>query len=239
MKTRLLIALVVLMVAAASCDSGAEPEEFTNRNARYNVAVGDEFRIVLEANVTTGYTWDFEAELQSGVLELIDRRYEAPVSDRVGSGGREVFDLRAIGDGTTFIQLWYIRPFDDPPDPADHAQFEVIVGTSDPDRSVDPAPGDQDAIGVAELLARGNSEQVAVRGLLFDDGAGLVLCEVLAESCPPQCVGARVPIANPAEVEVDFAQQGAVRWCDQVVVLTGTLADGFLTVVTSRIDDSV
>jgi hypothetical protein len=35
--------------------------------------------------------------------------------------------FEATGEGSTVIQLWYIRSFDDPPEPADRAQFEVVV----------------------------------------------------------------------------------------------------------------
>jgi hypothetical protein len=34
-----------------------------------------------------------------------------------------------VGDGSAVIELWYVRSFDDPPEPADRAEFEVIVGT--------------------------------------------------------------------------------------------------------------
>ena len=84
--------------------------------------------MVLQSNVTTGYGWQFELELESGVLELVDERYETPDEGKVGAGGQPVFDFRAVGDGETLIRLWHVRPFDNPPDPADRAQFEVIVG---------------------------------------------------------------------------------------------------------------
>ncbi len=232
---------MVFVLVASGCGTSEQSSLFTDRNDRLTVDVGEEFQVVLESNATTGYGWQLEAPLDAGVLELVGDRYEAPTTDLVGAAGRQVFDFRAVGDGSTFIQLWYTRPFDDPPDPADRAQFEVIVGTGVPDQTVDPAdtdapadpaPDDENALSLAELIARGDAANVVVLTLLFDDGTGLVMCESLAESFPPQCVGARVPITNPDVVDADFTQQGDIRWTDRLVPLGGTLADGSFTVAT-------
>jgi predicted secreted protein len=241
MKARRLVALMVFVLAASGCGTSEESSLFTDRDDRFSVDVGEEIQVVLESNVTTGYGWQLEAPLDGAVLELVGDRYEAPDTDLVGAAGRQVFDFRAVGDGSTFIQLWYVRPFDDPPDPADRAQFEVIVGTGVPDQTVDPADTDApidsplddvDALSLTELIDRGEVADVVVRTLLFDDGSGLVMCESLAESFPPQCVGARVPITNPEVVDADYTRQGEIRWTDRLVLLDGTLADGSFTVAT-------
>jgi len=233
---------MVFVLAAAGCGTSEESSVFTDRDKRFNIEVGDNFRVALESNMTTGYGWQLEAALDEDVLELVGERYEAPDTDLVGAAGRQVFDFRAIGDGSTFVQLWYIRSFDDPPDPADRAQFEVIVGTGVPGQTVDPAdtdapaatmPDDENALSLIELIAAGDATDVTVRTLLFDDGTGLVMCETLAESFPPQCVGVRVPIANPEAVDADFTRQGEIRWTDRVEVLAGTLANGSFTVTTN------
>lgn len=231
--------MVVLFLALSSCTSRDERAKFTDEDTRIDVEVGDEFQVVLDSNPTTGFSWTFEAPLATDILEIIGDRYEADESDLIGSGGAQVFDFRALGDGSTFIQLWYIRSFDDPPQPAAHAQFEVIVGTGVPDQTLDPAdidepvdptPDDENAISVADLIAGGDATDVTVRTVLFDDGAGLVMCEALAESFPPQCPGDKVPIANPEAVNVDFSRQGEISWTDTVVVLTGTMSNGIFTV---------
>ena len=232
---------MVFVLAASGCGTSEESSVFTDRDQRFSVDVGDEFQVVLESNMTTGYGWQLEANIDGNVLEFVRDRYEAPNTDLVGAPGLQLFDFRAIGDGSTFILFWYIRPFDDPPDPADRAQFEVIVGSGVPDQTVDPddtdapadtKPDDENALSLIELIAEGDATDVSVRSLLFDDGTGLVMCETLAESFPPQCIGIRVPITNPEAVDADFTRQDEIRWTDRLEVLTGTLANGSFTVAT-------
>ncbi len=240
MRLRLLISVFVVGLVAASCgDDDSTSAEFTDPGTRFTVEVGDEFTVVLESNATTAFQWELEADPPTGVLRLVDDTYVAPVTDLVGAPGRQELTFRAVGDGSAFIQLWYIRPFDDPPEPADRAQYEVMVGAGSPDDAVDPAdidepadstPDDEDAIDLAELIATAPSGEVTVRAVLFDDGTGLVMCEVLAESFPPQCMGEKVAIANPDLVDADFTQQDEIRWTDRVTVLVGIYSEGTFTV---------
>lgn len=144
-------------------------------------------------------------------MRLVGASYAEPVGDAVGAPGRMAFTFEAVGAGTADIEFWYVRSFDDPPEPADRAEFEVRVGN---------------AISVSELLARSPEEPVHVTGMLFDDGNGVRLCGVLAESFPPQCIGDAVVIANPGSIEAAFTSRADVRWTDSPHVLLGELVDG-------------
>lgn len=235
MRRASLVVCVVVLLAAC----GAEEPVFTDPGASFEVQPGDRFTIVLESNASTGFSWVLQQPLDTDVVTEVENVYVDPDTDLVGAPGRQEITFAAVGDGSTFIQLWYIRSFDDPPEPADHAQFEVIVGSGDSGEPVDPAdvdepvssiPDDEDAISVPELLETTPDGDVVVRGLLFDDGSGLRLCEMLAESFPPQCAGATVAIANPDDVDADFTVEGDVRWTDRVVVLLGRLDGETFTV---------
>lgn len=235
----LLRALVAVgCVVMAGC--GADTVGFTDPGELFEVDPGDEFVVVLESNATTGFSWQLEVEPPSTVVRLVRDLYVEPDTALVGAGGRQEMTFEAIGDGSTFIQLWYVRSFDDPPEPADRAQFEVIVGTGDSGDTVDPddideprstIPDDEDAVSVTEFLAVGPRDPVPVRGLLFDDGSGLRLCDALAESFPPQCPGVFVMIANPGEVVVDLNVEQGIRWADQPVVVFGSYDEGELVVI--------
>lgn len=243
------LSLLALVASLAACgddtESGVTPPDgsvFTDDGTRFTVAPGDEFTIVLESNASTGYAWDLAADLDPAVVEAVGTRYVEPDTDLVGAPGREELTFLAVGDGSTFIQLWYVRSFDDPPEPAERAQFEVIVGTgvpagadgpSDGDEPASTIPDDEDAIELSTLLATMPAGEVVVRGSLFDDGTGLVLCGALAESFPPQCPGESIEIANPDGVDADYTVDGGVRWTDRPVVLLGRLVDERLEVLGS------
>jgi hypothetical protein len=92
---------------------------------------------------------------------------------------------------------------------------------------------------VDEALTSDLTGILAVSGNLFDDGNGLRLCSVLAESFPPQCGGASLPVDG---VDVDriseltddelvgVEQSGGVTWTDGQVTLFGEVVDGTLVV---------
>ena len=101
--------------------------DITPDDTEFDVSGGDQFRIVLESNVTTGFSWQLEEPLDEGVLILVDDDYIAPGTDAVGAPGKQELTFEAVGPGATSIELWYIRPFDSPPDPADEASFPVTV----------------------------------------------------------------------------------------------------------------
>ncbi|MDH3250286.1 MAG: protease inhibitor I42 family protein [Acidimicrobiia bacterium] len=230
--------VAVCCVVVSGC--GGDAASFTNPDESFEVDPGDEFVVVLESNATTGFSWQLEVEPPSTVVRLVRDLYVEPDTALVGAGGRQEMTFEAIGDGSTFIQLWYVRSFDDPPEPSDRAQFEVIVGTGDSGDAVDPDdvdepgstfPDEEDAISVVEFLAAAPQDPVPVRGLLFDDGSGLRLCDTLAESFPPQCPGDFVVIANPGDVVVDFNVEQGVRWADEPVVVLGRYGQGELIVM--------
>ncbi len=224
-----------VVVGMAAC--GSDELVFTARQSRFEVAPGDQFSIVLESNASTGYSWALEVPLDERVVRLVSSVSLDSGSDRVGAPGGVELTFEAVDDGSTFIQLWYVRLFDDPPEPADRAQFDVIVGSGDLGDPVDPSdidepalsvPDDENPISVSELLTDDPDGPTAVTGLLFDDGSGLRLCEALAESFPPQCPGPYVFITNPDAVLADFTVEGGVRWTDRPLVLSGRYAeDGF------------
>jgi len=95
----------------------------------FEVEVGGEFTIVLDSNVTTGFSWQLEQPLDDGVVTAVDDDYLAPSGGGTGAGGLQELTFEGAGSGSTTIELWYIRSFDDPPDPAERASFPVEVTT--------------------------------------------------------------------------------------------------------------
>jgi hypothetical protein len=95
----------------------------------------------------------------------------------------------------------------------------MATGCGDDDDPITTIEAAQDASGPASLS-----------GFIVVTDGNARLCEVLAESFPPQCGGAFVTITNIDDVDVEFTTEQSVRWTDGFVELTGTLDDGDLTV---------
>ncbi len=78
-------------------------------------------------------------------------------------------------------------------------------------------------LSVTELIAAGTIEgPFVVSGFLFiEANSNVVLCEVIAESYPPQCGGQSIKIAGDIPIEALTTDQG-VSWSDNSVELEGT-----------------
>ena len=234
----------MLAVACGDEDAGDGPV-FTDPGTSFRAEVGDRFEVVLESDATTGFAWALSADLPANVVELVSDTYEAPDTDLAGAPGLQRMVFEATGDGSTFIQLWYIRSFDNPPDPTDRAQFEVVVGSGDPsetipsadiDEPVEGIPDDEDAIDIETLMDQSPAGNVIVLTVVFDDGSGMVMCEALAESFPPQCPGRKVAIENPEVVQaVPLTEEGQVQWSDRPVLLYGSLGDAGFRVIAAAL----
>ena len=76
-----------------------------------DVTVGQEFNVNLASNPTTGYHWALAKALDHKLLKLVNTQFQpSPGSqNRVGTGGREVWTFRAVGEGYTVIEF-KIRP---------------------------------------------------------------------------------------------------------------------------------
>lgn len=111
--------------------------------------------------------------------------------------------------------------------------------TTDDGAVVGDPMGPMQGFTVDEALASDGTETVGVRGLLFDDGSGLRLCSVFAESYPPQCAGSyltvegygfdRISELDPDE-RVEVAAADGVTWTEGAVTLFGVVNDGVLVV---------
>ena len=152
--------------------------------------------------------------------------------------------VAACGGDATEEEL----PPDAGPGQAPPAAGACLVGEPDcddvgvPDGGELPPPSDDgeavtggvvagEGLTVSEALEGDADGVIAVRGFLFDDGAGPRLCDVLAESFPPQCGGESLPVVDHEEaVDVPIVSEQGVTWTDQPLVLYGEIVDGTLVV---------
>jgi predicted secreted protein len=94
---------------------------------RLEVAVGQEFRITVASNATTGYHWELAAPLDEAVVKLVTNEYKSPETKALGAGGLEIWTFQAMGRGQTVINLKYVRPWEEDVAPVKTASYAVNV----------------------------------------------------------------------------------------------------------------
>lgn len=93
----------------------------------FHLTVGEEFKITLDSNATTGFQWSLAAPVNESVVKLVSNAYEAPQTRLAGAGGKEVWTFRAVGRGQTEIRMKYSRSWEKGTPPARGAVFSVTV----------------------------------------------------------------------------------------------------------------
>jgi hypothetical protein len=121
----------------------------------------------------------------------------------------------------------------------------ITAATQDPDPdSLTPQGGDTTSGGlvvdgglsIPEAIAYTGNEIIAVQGFILRAGETTALCELLAESYPPQCGGESLAIANPeATDDMVLTEAEGVKWSEDYVTVFGRLTDGVLTIETTVI----
>lgn len=120
--------VVIGLSVMPGCSKSANGPTFTDVATAITAKPGKEFSVTLNANITTGYTWEFKTEPDSKVVVLVDQRYEAPpASSRVGEAGKQRFRFKAVAAGSAKLDLQYVRPWEDPRQAVQTAVFTVTI----------------------------------------------------------------------------------------------------------------
>ena len=81
----------------------------------------------------------------------------------------------------------------------------------------------------SEALAAGTTGIVAVTGYLFVIDGEARLCELIAESFPPQCGGPNVSVQNHEQLAIGpLETEQGISWSNEPVTLFGQMSDGVL-----------
>lgn len=133
MKVKLIVLCLVtaVLLSLPACSSAA-PEEFsadtTNSGKDITMAAGDTLTITLESNITTGYSWNENANIGDvTVIQQTGHKYQPPAVTIPGAGGFEIWNLKALKVGHSTISMEYRRPFEPNAAPANTFTLRVIV----------------------------------------------------------------------------------------------------------------
>lgn len=118
--------LILYALGAAGCHGTPSPIELTQADSgtSQRVAVGQELRITLDANPSTGYRWAVDGQAPAQLEQRGEPRYAAG-STALGAGGTEVWTFVGRQSGAGTLRLKYWRFFE--PTIAPIATFTVNV----------------------------------------------------------------------------------------------------------------
>lgn len=115
------------MSVVIGCAAQGQPRTYDESHRTVKAKVGEQFRIVLTSNRTTGYTWRLAEPLDASRLKLINTDYVESKSGRLGAPGKQGWLIQAVGEGQTTVSLAYVRPWEKDVSPAKTANFHVTI----------------------------------------------------------------------------------------------------------------
>jgi predicted secreted protein len=134
MKKIVILLFITALISACSRASATEaPTAVPQLNIsdpakNLEATVGNEFKIIIDSNPTTGYHWEIIGELDVNVIEFVSKEYKSTSNPNlVGGGGVDTFVFKALKAGETHITLGYYPPSNDPVEPQQKVTFTVTV----------------------------------------------------------------------------------------------------------------
>jgi inhibitor of cysteine peptidase len=128
MRTVVVMSFFLALALFSGC--GASGTRITNADNGKQISVksGDVVTITLESNPTTGYSWQVMEIDHAILVQDGDPEYKQASGSEglVGAGGTETFHFRAIGSGTTTLNMGYMRPWESVP-PIETFEIQVSV----------------------------------------------------------------------------------------------------------------
>ena len=124
----LLILLIVLTVATGCSPQQQEVKASVSDNGReMQLKKGQTLVVTLEANPTTGYSWEVTEPLDEQVLRQLGEPEFKAESDLVGAGGVQILRFEAVNAGQTTLKLAYRRSWEKDVEPLETYSIEVVV----------------------------------------------------------------------------------------------------------------
>jgi inhibitor of cysteine peptidase len=117
---------LALFLLAGLRDSYAQ-ETPAPASTTIEVNLGEDVVITLEANHSTGFSWQLAQPLEKDILEFTESQYISSNTGLLGAGGKEVWTLKTLQRGKTEVALKYAQPWEKDKPPAKEVQFVIII----------------------------------------------------------------------------------------------------------------
>lgn len=76
------------------------------------VRQGEVFKVILKANHSTGYSWQWENKTDTSIVDSVYVDYVLSDKAITGSGGNEIWEFRAKKKGEQKLIMIYKRPWE-------------------------------------------------------------------------------------------------------------------------------
>jgi len=128
MKQIISYAIAALMlVVVFGCSADKKIDIDLKGDEAIAVDLGQVLDVNVEANPTTGYAWSVAGEADGTVLKRTEKYNYKQDSDRIGSGGVQIFSFEAIAKGQTKLVFEYSRSWEKEKEPAKKYTLKVKV----------------------------------------------------------------------------------------------------------------
>jgi predicted secreted protein len=125
---KILSLLALAVMALSSCgETNKDIFQISDPAKQLEASAGNEFKIIIASNPSTGYHWELVEELDETTVQFVSREYRASEPVLAGSGGVDVWVFNAVSPGETSITLGYYPPANDPVEPQQIVEFIVTV----------------------------------------------------------------------------------------------------------------
>ena len=101
MKYLAIILASISLISSCVKEEGPEPDIM--------VRAGENFIVELEANWSTGYSWQWTNRNETTLVDTIDREY-IPADTTLGSRGLETWTFMALTPGDALLKFSYMEP---------------------------------------------------------------------------------------------------------------------------------
>lgn len=129
------LGIVFIATSFSGClENGSETESELSKEVEldaedaggvFDIEKGQFVVITLEANPTTGYTWEVKEPVDELVLKQVGDIEFEPQSELVGAGGVQTIRFEVIGEGQVTIELVYHRPWETDVEPLETFSVQI------------------------------------------------------------------------------------------------------------------
>ena len=98
-----------------------------NEGSEFELKKGQSLVISLDANPTTGYTWEVVEPEDEQVLRQVGEIEFEPESDLIGAGGVQIIRFEVVNAGRAAVKLVYHRPWETDVEPLKTFAIHVVA----------------------------------------------------------------------------------------------------------------